>query len=153
MFTLPAFRAGYPLKHESIAVFPIVGDGVRSQEYLLSDEAITSGKALVEETSEGGTVPHLIVTVTADRPVLFLEGEELRGAKQNRILNTSVLAAAAAKTVIPVSCVEQGRWRSRRVTGSGGTHASAKMRRVLRNRSAGRAAKGGAQVGPGSGLG
>ena len=42
---------------------------------------------------------------------MFLEGEKLRGAKQNRILNTSVLVPANAKLTIPVSCVEQGRWR------------------------------------------
>jgi hypothetical protein len=42
---------------------------------------------------------------------LFLEGEELRGAKQNRILNTSVLVPAQARLTIPVSCVEQGRWQ------------------------------------------
>jgi hypothetical protein len=133
MFTLPSLRAGDPIRHEGIAVFPLFTDLAHVPEYLLADEAIAAGKALVEETSEGGTVPHLIVTVVADQTVLFLEGEELRGAKQNRILNTSVLAAASARTVIPVSCVEQGRWRfTSRHFGSAGTHASAKMRRVLK---------------------
>jgi hypothetical protein len=49
----------------------------------------------------------------ADRPLLLLDGEELIGAKQNRILNTTVLVAAHTEVTIPVSCVEQGRWRSR----------------------------------------
>lgn len=133
MFTLPKLRAGDPVRHNGIAVFPLFGNGARTPDYLLSDEALADGRALVEETSEGGSVPHLVVTVTADRPILFLEGEELRGAKQNRVLNTSVLAAASAKTVIPVSCVEQGRWRySSRHFHSAGMHASAKMRRVLK---------------------
>lgn len=133
MFTLPSLRAGDPVRFEGVAVYPLFANGAHAPEYLLSDEAIADGKALVEETSEGGSVPHLIVTVTADRPILFLEGEELRGAKQNRILNTSVLAAASAKTVIPVSCVEQGRWRfTSRHFGSSGMHASARMRKVLK---------------------
>src|SRR5262249_16568343 len=66
--------------------------------------------------------------------VLFLEGQELRGAKQNRVLNTSVLIAAKAKTLLPVSCVERGRWRhvSKHFTGSD-TYASAKLRAVLKS--------------------
>jgi len=56
-------------------------------------------------------VPNLAVDNKGERFVLFVEGQELRGAKQNRVLNASVLIAAHTKTVIPVSCVEQGRWR------------------------------------------
>jgi hypothetical protein len=41
---------------------------------------------------------------------LFLEGDQLVGAKQNRILNTSVLVPAQARLTLPVSCVEAGRW-------------------------------------------
>jgi hypothetical protein len=60
--------------------------------------------------SEAGTVPTLRLTNTAERLVLLLDGEELIGAKQNRVLNTTVLVAAGARLTIPVSCVEQGRW-------------------------------------------
>ena len=40
----------------------------------------------------------------------FVEGEELVGAKQNRIVNATFLVAGNTEIVIPVSCVEQGRW-------------------------------------------
>jgi hypothetical protein len=46
----------------------------------------------------------------SDRAVLLLDGEELVGAKQNRILNLTILAPAKAAITIPVSCVEAGRW-------------------------------------------
>ena len=46
-------------------------------------------------------------------PVLILEGDELIGAKQNRTVNSSVLVAAESELVLPVSCVERGRWSRR----------------------------------------
>ena len=55
--------------------------------------------------------PNLAVTNKADRPLLIPEGEILIGAKQNRVVNVTVLVAAGVKFVMPVSCVEAGRWR------------------------------------------
>jgi hypothetical protein len=62
----------------------------------------------VTEVSEAGSVPFLQVTNGAARPLLLLDGEELLGAKQNRILNTTVPVAAHTEVTIPVSCVVSG---------------------------------------------
>ena len=133
MTTFPEVRVGDPIRHEALTVFPLFADSLGVVDYLLSDEAIGGGTVTVEEVSEGGSVPKLLVNNTGDARVLFLEGEELKGAKQNRVLNTSVLIAAHSKTLIPVSCVEQGRWRyrSKNFT-SGGSHSSSKLRRHLK---------------------
>ncbi len=135
MLTLPELRVGAPIRHEALAVFPLFaefnGGGV---DYLLSDEAIAAGTVAVEEVGESGSVPNLRVENRGESRVLFLEGEELRGAKQNRVLNTSVLVAAHSQTTIPVSCVEQGRWRYRsRQFGHGGSHSSSKLRHHLKS--------------------
>jgi hypothetical protein len=133
MLTLPEVKVGAPLCHEALAVFPLFTEATSSLDYLLADEAIASGSVVVEEVGEAGSVPNLRVSNKSDSRVLFIEGEELRGAKQNRVLNTSVLIAARSKTTIPVSCVEQGRWHYRtRSFGSGGSHSSSKLRGILK---------------------
>jgi hypothetical protein len=82
----------------------------RAPFYLTLDEALAQGSLQVTEVSKGGHVPELRLINRGDRPVLLIDGEELVGAKQNRVLNLTILAAAKSEIVIPVSCVEQGRW-------------------------------------------
>jgi hypothetical protein len=131
---LPKLRVGDPIRHEALCVFPLFSESYGSVEYRLSDEAFADESLLVEEISEGGSVPDLLVENNGDVRVLFLEGEELVEAKQNRILNTSVLVAAHTKIKIPVSCVEQGRWRhTSHNFGSSGSHIPSKLRRALKS--------------------
>ena len=131
---VPQVRVGEPLRHQSLSVFPLFDGRQTPVEYLLADEGIGSGSVTVEEVSEGGSVPDLLVENKGDVRVLFLEGEELVGAKQNRVLNTSVLIAAKSKVKIPVSCVEQGRWRYRsKQFGSSGSHSPSKLRYFLKS--------------------
>jgi hypothetical protein len=79
-------------------------------------------------------VPTLLVDNKGDQPVLFLEGEALRGGKQARVLNTSVLIGARTKATIPVSCVEQGRLRFRtRQFSPSDSYSSPKLRRSLKS--------------------
>lgn len=129
----PEVRVGDAITHEALTIFPLFAPTESDLEYRLSDEAMRDGSLTVEELNEGGSVPTLLVTNRGDTRVLFLEGEELRGAKQNRVLNTSVLIAAGSKTPIPVSCVEQGRWRYKGKTfDSSDSHSSSKLRHVLK---------------------
>jgi hypothetical protein len=79
-------------------------------EYITLDEAIAEGLIEVTERDEAGSVPELKVVNKSPCMILILDGEELVGAKQNRIVNTTILIQGKSTTVIPVSCVEQGRW-------------------------------------------
>lgn len=130
----PEVRIGDAVRHEALAVFPIFAEPSRRVDYELSDEAMRKGAVTVEEISNAGSVPNLSVQNKGDVRVLFLEGEELIGAKQNRILNTSLLVAAHATSKIPVSCVEAGRWHYKSPQfGSGGTHSPYMLRRVVKS--------------------
>jgi hypothetical protein len=81
--------------------------------YSLLDDALSSGGAEITEVSEQGSVPELKFLNRGANPILIVDGEELLGAKQNRIVNLSILVAASSDLTIPVSCVEAGRWRAR----------------------------------------
>jgi hypothetical protein len=130
---LPELRVGEPQRLETLSVFPLFSNSSSTVDYRLADEALSDESLLVEEVSEGGSVPNLLVENKGDVRVLFLEGEELVGAKQNRVLNTSVLVAAHSKIRIPVSCVEQGRWHYKsRHFASSGSQSPARLRRALK---------------------
>jgi hypothetical protein len=94
---------------ESLRIVPILGPSHDTPPYeLLRDQ--TLDRVQISEISEVGSVPILQVHNALDVRVYLMDGQELIGAKQNRILNTDVLIPAGAKLTIPVSCVEQGRW-------------------------------------------
>jgi hypothetical protein len=132
-FSLPKVRVGAPQRFATMSVFPLFSENGAGVDYLLADEAIATNEICVEEVSEQGSVPNLSVENKSSFRVLFLEGEELIGAKQNRILNTSVLVAAHSKIRIPVSCVEQGRWGYRGKTfSSSGRHMPRHLRKALK---------------------
>ena len=107
---LDALSIGTPQQFRHLTVFPLVHPTPRAPFYLTLDEALAQGTVQVTEVSKGGHVPELRLLNRGDRPVLLIDGEELVGAKQNRVLNLTILAAPHSELVIPVSCVEQGRW-------------------------------------------
>jgi uncharacterized protein (TIGR02452 family) len=102
---------GNPIQFLNLILFPLLAEGPAQPGYRLLDEVLGEGGIRVTEVSDAGHVPELRVVNRGDWPVLLLDGEELIGAKQNRILNLSILAPAHQTIVIPVSCVEAGRWQ------------------------------------------
>jgi hypothetical protein len=111
--TVKEARIAAARAHANIAIFPLWTTPPGERPYLILDEALHSESVRITEVSQQGRVPDLCVVNDSDRPVLLLDGEELRGAKQNRVLNLTILAPAGKTIVVPVSCVEQGRWAHR----------------------------------------
>lgn len=111
--TLHDLQVGEGKTFKNLTIFPLIFTEPNSRDYLTLDEALASETARVSEISDSGSVPELSFLNDGAEPVLLLDGEELVGAKQNRVLNLSILAPAGKTTRIPVSCVEQGRWAYR----------------------------------------
>jgi ARG/rhodanese/phosphatase superfamily protein len=104
-------QLGEPVARRGIVIAPLFPRRDPVAEYLGLDEALERGLT-IEEASAAGSVPELSVVNPLKERVLLYDGEELVGAKQNRILNVSVLVDAKTTLPIPVSCVEEGRWRT-----------------------------------------
>jgi hypothetical protein len=100
-----------PGKHKSAGPFTLVPlfGGAVTKEYVLAAEALASGQLTITEVP-GGSVPELVAHNTGELAALVLDGEHLEGAMQDRVLNISILIPAGRKTILPVSCVEHGRW-------------------------------------------
>jgi flavodoxin len=107
---LASLRTGDPTIHTGLGLWPVFADCRHEPAYLTLVEALALDGFKITEVSEGGSVPSLRVLNETPQHVLLFDGEELKGAKQNRILNTTILIAAGTTLDVPVSCTEQGRW-------------------------------------------
>ena len=107
---LSALRLGELQVFENMAIVPVFTSLNGGPDYELLKGAMDEALITITEVNRSGSVPELKVTTTSPHPILLLDGEELIGAKQNRVLNTSILLKGDSETIIPVSCTEQGRW-------------------------------------------
>ncbi|MFV1980998.1 MAG: ARPP-1 family domain-containing protein [Rhodothermia bacterium] len=108
--TLSELEAGKVQSNGAMTVLPLFDPTPRTLTYITLGQALAAGKFRITEISEGGSVPELMAINLGDKHVLLLDSEEVAGAKQNRVFNSSILVAAKSKIRIPVSCTEQGRW-------------------------------------------
>ena len=84
--TLQELEVGQPLVGDLLTLYPLLSPRAAEPAYDLARDAFERGTLEVTEISEGGSVPTLAVVNAGERPVLLLDGEELIGAKQNRVL-------------------------------------------------------------------
>lgn len=108
-------RLGQSRAFRRFGATPLIAEPTMSwcPGYMSLDEALSSGSLSISEITAAGSVQDLCAANEADEPVLILDGEVLRGAKQNRISNATMLLPPRSRTTIPVSCVEAGRWSYR----------------------------------------
>lgn len=102
--TLNKTKVGAPTRRNQLSIFPLS---------LVEDRnngAQIAGESLVVTELAAATVPELQVHNPEKHPVLIPAGRVLEGGRQTRTVNVSILVPAGATMVIPVSCVEAGRW-------------------------------------------
>jgi len=99
--------------YRNLTVFPLLAPDGNTPDYRTLEQALAEKLIQITELNMEGSVPELKLKNLGKKSVLIIEGEELVGAKQNRIVNSSFFIAGKTEVVIPVSCVEQRRWTYR----------------------------------------
>ena len=99
-----------PQIHENMAVVPLKSEISYKLDILTLKKGLELGLVEVKEC-EKSTVNTIMVTNKAVAPLLLIDGEEILGANQNRIVNNTLLIAPKTTQSISVSCTEHGRWK------------------------------------------
>ena len=122
MTTTKRLDVGQGTVRGALTVFPVWTEAPSTGPTYL-----TGAGAPVDVAERDGAprVEQLVLHNRGDRPVLLLAGELLEGGMQHRALATTLLLAPGRPTVVPVVCVEEGRWSG------GGVHGRRSRRTPL----------------------
>ena len=97
-----------PQVHENVAIIPLKTKRTYI-DILTLKKGLELGLVQVKEC-ENSQVNTLVVTNNAVTPLILIDGDEVVGGDQNRIVNATIIIDGKSKMKIPVSCTEQNRW-------------------------------------------
>ena len=98
-----------PQIHKNIAIVPIKTPLNHKIDLMTLKKGFELDLVDVKEC-EHSTVNTLIVKNKSVVPLLLIDGEEIVGGDQNRIIDATILIAPQSEKKIPVDCTEHGRW-------------------------------------------
>ena len=98
-----------PQSHEHMAIIPLKTEPNYKLDILTLKKGFELDLVEVKECKQS-TVNTLIVKNRSISPLLLIDGEEVVGGDQNRIVNSTILVPPQSQCNISVSCTEQGRW-------------------------------------------
>ncbi len=110
----------------NLVIHPIVGGN--GGNYVTVDEAREAGSLTINDT---GRVEEVDIDFHGGGNLFILDGEEILGALQNRVFNTSMIATQAVRKSVPVTCVEQHRWEGDRIFSHSDVVAYPSLRSIL----------------------
>ena len=120
-----SYFLGEPVVYKNVAVVPLTSttqDPQRTADYVTLAEATKNDWIEIIEKPGDEIVSELTVRYTGPRPLLLLAGELLLGGKQDRVVAEDTAIDPLSTVVVPVFCVEPGRWSGSRLSfQSGGT--------------------------------
>lgn len=120
--TLTRADIGQPTNFKGFQIFPVRFGSGRPVGVRIADDTLQVSEL------DSATVPQLQVYNPGTVPLLIPAGRVLEGGRQTRTVNVSILVPAGATMVIPVSCVEAGRWSGGRAFRNSGRQLSRRAR-------------------------
>ena len=106
---MSSYELSTPQIHKNIAIVPITTPVNHKIDLLTLKKGFELELVDVKEC-EHSTVNTIIVENKSVVPLLLVDGEEIVGGDQNRIIDTTILIAPQSKMEVPVDCTEHGRW-------------------------------------------
>lgn len=96
--------------YKNLTYIPVITNNGSELKFLTLSRAIKDDLVQIREVAGNATVPQITVINKAEGYLLIIDGDHLIGAKQNRVVNKTIIIPPESETRIPVSCTEQGRW-------------------------------------------
>jgi len=128
-----------PRTHKNMLVFPIRWSGKQAPgQWETLDVALAAGRLKVGEMPNA-SVPNVEVKNTGTMSVLLMSGEIIRGGKQTRVIRKDTIVEPKQTVLVPVFCVERGRWAGGKDFKAAATIAPASIQDSI-NRGAGQGA-------------
>lgn len=94
---------------KNVTVIPIKSVCSINEDILTLKKGLSLGLVEITECNPS-TVGEILVKNDSIAPLILVDGEEIVGAKQNRIINSTILIPPVTTSKVSVSCTEQGRW-------------------------------------------
>lgn len=95
--------------YKGLTIIPLKAETSNTIDFLTLNKGFDLGLVEVREC-EVEDVNNVIITNNAVTPLILIDGEEIIGAKQNRIVNKTLIVPPKTKMKISVSCTEKERW-------------------------------------------
>lgn len=95
--------------YKNLRLFPVkIKDGVSNIKLKTLTEALQENIIEIKETSVVANLQ--FINKSKNSKIIICEGEIVKGGRQNRVINVTMILDEESETIVPTSCVEQGRW-------------------------------------------